>query len=184
MEKSQARSTLGLLVFLMTELMFFAGLLSAYWVLRSQVPIWPPLGQPRYPVEVTAINTLVLLFSAYLIWKSEKLLSQNKQKYFYYLLAAIGAGGIFLLVQGYEWWQLLRYGMGLYDNVYGGIFYFVVGSHALHVIFGLLVLSVLLSKSAQGAYSAEAYGGFSLGKIYWLFVVFLWPVIYVLLYLL
>ncbi|MFN8299853.1 MAG: cytochrome c oxidase subunit 3, partial [Chitinophagales bacterium] len=54
---------LGMLFLLTTEFMFFAGLISAFVVNTAKEPVWPPMGQPRLPIEVTAINTIILLFS-------------------------------------------------------------------------------------------------------------------------
>ena len=51
---------IGMLIFMVTEAMFFAALISAYLVIRSGIEEWPPWGQPRLPIETTAFNTLVL----------------------------------------------------------------------------------------------------------------------------
>src|SRR5262245_45181545 len=56
---------LGVMLFIGAEGMFFAGLLSAFLVFRTSSAVWPPPFQPRLPILVTAVNTLVLLWSAY-----------------------------------------------------------------------------------------------------------------------
>ena len=53
----------GMLIFIVTEVMFFASLVSAYLIIRSGLEEWPPWGQPRLPVWSTAFNTLVLVAS-------------------------------------------------------------------------------------------------------------------------
>jgi heme/copper-type cytochrome/quinol oxidase subunit 3 len=53
-----------MLAFLSAETMFFAGLISAFFVLRLSAAVWPPPLQPRLPVLVTGLNTLVLLASS------------------------------------------------------------------------------------------------------------------------
>ena len=53
----------GMLLFIVTEVMFFASLVSAYLIIRSGLEEWPPWGQPRLPVWSTALNTAVLLSS-------------------------------------------------------------------------------------------------------------------------
>ena len=55
---------LAVLMFLGAEAMFFAGLIGAFLVFRIASPVWPPPFQPRLPIEVTGINTLILLASA------------------------------------------------------------------------------------------------------------------------
>ena len=66
--KLVSNGIIGMLLVLATEGMFFAGLISAYVVNRAGAMAWPPEGQPRLPIEVTAINTLVLLASAVTIF--------------------------------------------------------------------------------------------------------------------
>ena len=68
---------IGMLIFMVTEAMFFAGLISAYMVIRAGLEEWPPWGQPRLPVETTAFNTLVLLASGFLMAYSRNLLQKN-----------------------------------------------------------------------------------------------------------
>src|SRR5210317_2226857 len=58
-----SNGVLGMVFLIITEVMFFAGLISAYLVNRAGNPVWPPDDQPRLPVEITAINTLILLLS-------------------------------------------------------------------------------------------------------------------------
>lgn len=58
-------SKLGILLFIAAEIMFFSGLISAFVVFRFSPVQWPPAGQPRLPLEVTAVNTLILLFSGF-----------------------------------------------------------------------------------------------------------------------
>jgi len=68
----------GMLIFIVTEVMFFGALISAYLVIRAGLDEWPPWGQPRLPVETTAINTLALLVSGLLMLYSRKLMQKNK----------------------------------------------------------------------------------------------------------
>src|SRR2546426_10898598 len=58
-----------MLIFLGAETMFFAGLLGAFIVYRVANETWPPMSMPRLPVEVTGINTLILLYSAATMWR-------------------------------------------------------------------------------------------------------------------
>lgn len=174
---------IGLLLFLSTEVMFFAGLLSAYWVLRAQLPVWPPVGQPRFPVGVTGVNTLVLLASAVTFFQAERSLQHNsKRPWVAWLVVTIAGGCLFLVVQGYEWARLLHFGLTTVRNIYGSLFYVVVGMHAVHVLTALIVVTVVLSRS--GNYTSAHHTGVTLGRIYWTFVVLVWPVIYLTLYLL
>ena len=58
---------LGMLIFTLTELMFFLALISAFLIIKARSDVWPPLDQPRLPVEMTAFNTVLLLISGVLL---------------------------------------------------------------------------------------------------------------------
>ena len=164
---------IGMVFFLATEAMFFAGLISAYWVLRAQVSPWPPLGQPRLPVLMTGLNTGILLLSGITVWQTGRAL----------WLGLTGLGGVlFLSIQGYEWYRLIHFGLTTVKNIYGGIFYIVVGAHALHVVAALVVLFIVLFKVVQGSYSEDRTTGVTLCRMYWTFVVGVWPILYALVY--
>src|SRR6202142_1043980 len=66
-------AVLGTIVFVVAEIMFFAALISAHTIARASAMegMWPPPGQPRLPVERTAINTAALLLSGVLLWLAE-----------------------------------------------------------------------------------------------------------------
>jgi cytochrome c oxidase subunit 3 len=55
----------GMAIFVISEIMFFAGMISAFLIVKAAATSWPPLDQPRLPVEETAINTLALLASGF-----------------------------------------------------------------------------------------------------------------------
>jgi cytochrome c oxidase subunit 3 len=67
--------------------------------------------------------------------------------------------------------------------VYGALFYTLIGAHGVHVLGALLALSVVLARATAGRYSRRASRGVELCWIYWCFVVGVWPVLYVLVYL-
>ena len=68
--------------------------------------------------------------------------SQSKQL----LALAIALGTVFVSVQGYEWVQLISFGLTITSSTYGGVFYLIIGAHGLHVIGGLLALACLFEK--------------------------------------
>ncbi|MBT9584341.1 cytochrome c oxidase subunit 3 [bacterium] len=162
--------TVAVSLLVVVEMMFFAGLVSAYLVTRAKAEGWPPVGQPRLPVASTAVNTLVLLFSARTLQWSIRQLSRE------WLGATWVLGWAFVAMQGREWVNLLNYGLTVRSGVYGAFFYTLVGAHALHVLAGLAVLAWVHHRFSQGRLNAWA--------IYWWFVVALWPILYLLVYLL
>ena len=172
------------LMFLGAEAMFFAGLIGAYIVFRLSTSIWPPPFQPRLPVGITGINTLILLASAVTMRRGLKAVRINDRKKLIRSLTATAVlGGIFLLIQGFEWVRLIRFGLTVSSSVYGGLFYTLIGFHGLHVAGALIWLLVVLVQANQGRFSRARHVGVQICGMYWTFVVALWPVLYGLVYL-
>ena len=175
---------LAVLMFLGAEAMFFAGLMGAYIVFRASASVWPPPFQPRLPVGVTGVNTIFLLASAVTIrvaLRSARGGDTAMLVRWLGLTALLGA--IFLAVQGYEWIELIQFGLTVSSSVYGGLFYTLIGFHALHVFGALIWLLVVLALARRGHYSKNRYLGVQICAMYWTFVVGLWPALYGLVYL-
>jgi heme/copper-type cytochrome/quinol oxidase subunit 3 len=175
---------IGMLLLLFTETMFFAGLISAYVVDRSGIAVWPPAGQPRLPVEVTAVNTVVLLLSAVTIFFfNKKFFSGTKSNFFLPLTILFGA--TFLIIQGNEWVKLISYGLTTSSGLYGAFFYLIIGIHGVHVLAGLILLFYLLSLTGRknNIISDRIKTRITVCSMYWYFVVIVWPVLYVMVYL-
>jgi heme/copper-type cytochrome/quinol oxidase subunit 3 len=182
--KAEKTALLGMLLFVAAEAMFFGGLFSAFLVFRVQQASWPPPGQPRLPVASTAFNTALFLVSAFTL---QGALASSRRKgtpgLAPFLAATAFLGGSFLALQGREWLRLLDFGLRLSSSVYGGLFYVLVGVHGLHVLGALTVLLVILVKAWQGGYGPDRNLGLRLFRIYWFFVVGIWPLLYWLVYL-
>lgn len=175
---------LGVLMFLGAETMFFAGLVGAFLVYRLANEVWPPTAMPRLPVAVTGINTLLLLASALTMWRAQRAVRRGAQQAFVRLLVwTLILGVLFLAVQGYEWVQLIRFGLTLSSGVYGATFYVLIGSHALHVFGAVLWLAGVWRRAQRQSYHAKQYTGAAVCGMYWYYVVALWPVLYWLVYL-
>ena len=173
----------GMLLFIVTEVMFFGALISAYLVIRAGLDEWPPWGQPRLPVETTAFNTLVLLVSGLLMAYSRNLLQKNEFTQGRRCLGfSILLGTFFLISQGYEWVQLIKYGLTISSSVYGGLFYLIIGAHGFHVI-GTLAFLIYAWKRLGASVNPITPEGLLPVQLLWYFVVCVWPVLYVLVYL-
>ena len=174
---------IGMLIFMVTETMFFAGLISAYMVIRAGIEEWPPWGQPRLPVLATAFNTILLLASGFTMAHSRSCFKRSELALGrHWLGISILLGSFFLLFQGYEWIQLLKFGLTLSSSVYGGLFYLLIGAHGAHVLGALVILiyAWFRMKSADSRITPEGLFPF---QLLWYFVVCVWPVLYVLVYL-
>ena len=111
---------IGMSLLIATELMFFAGLISAYLVNKAGAS-WPPYGQPRLPIEITAVNTLILLFSSITLFLFRKKYEKGNKKKL--LIVTILLGLAFVTIQGIEWVKLLQFGLTTTSSLYGAFFY-------------------------------------------------------------
>ena len=180
-----SNARLGLMMFIGAEVMFFAGLIGAFLVLRLSSDVWPPPSQPRLPVWITGFNTLVLLFSAFTMHRAVLAArAHDRVRLAGWLLHTAVLGTVFLCIQGYEWVRLIGFGLTMRSGLYGSTFYALIGLHGLHVLGALVWLGVVWKLARQGRYGS---GGSSIGvelcSMYWMFVVGLWPVLYGLVYL-
>jgi heme/copper-type cytochrome/quinol oxidase subunit 3 len=179
-----SNARLGMLMFLGAEAMFFAGLIGAFLVFRFGSVMWPPPGQPYLPVGVTGVNTAILLFSAYTMYRAMRAIrGEDRERMARWLSMTALLGMIFLGVQGYEWMRLVHYGFTLSSGTYGATFYTLIGTHGVHVFGAVLWLLVVLAGAGRNRFSAERHLGLTLCGMYWYFVVGLWPVLFTLVYL-
>ena len=175
---------LAVLMFLGAEAMFFAGLLGAFIVFRVGSPIWPPPFQPRLPVGITGVNTVILLLSAVTVNLGLKAARAGEVvRLVRFLSVTAGLGAMFLLIQGYEWVRLIHFGLTVSSSVYGGLFYTIIGFHGLHVAGALIWLIVVLLLAKGGRFTRQNNTAVQTCAMYWTFVVGLWPILYGLVYL-
>jgi heme/copper-type cytochrome/quinol oxidase subunit 3 len=171
---------LGMLIFVIAELMMFGGLISAFSIVKSGALGWPPPGQPRLPVEATAFNTVMLLASAGALFHANRAFSTDRDTAKRSLFCAIALGVFFVCFQGYEWISLIGHGLTLTSSNYGSFFYLIVGIHGLHALAGLAVLSRSALQLNRGQLASSQ---FVASQVFWYFVVGMWPVLYLLVYL-
>jgi heme/copper-type cytochrome/quinol oxidase subunit 3 len=175
---------LGMLMLIAAETMLFTGLIGAFLVFRFGSVTWPPLDQPRLPIGITAVNTVILLLSGYTMYRAITAIGQgNQQRFINGLLETTLLGVMFLSVQGSEWIRLIRYGFTLSDGTYGSTFYTLIGCHGLHVLGAIIWLLAVLVGARQGRYSAQNRTSVEICGMYWYFVVALWPFLFTLVYL-
>lgn len=167
---------LGMLIFIAAEVMFFAGLISAFMIVKSAAMTgWPPAGQPRLPVWETLINTAALLASGFVLFFANRDFKDGLPRASKLLGIAIGLGAFFVLLQGYEWVGLLAQGLTLTSSTHGSFFYLIVGTHALHAVAALVALVFVYFRLEGGKLTMNTLVPASL---FWYFVVGMWPIIY------
>jgi cytochrome c oxidase subunit 3 len=168
---------LGMAIFVGTEVMFFAGLISAFTISKAGAPrdAWNlPSGQVL-PLASTAVNTAALVASGALLWVAERQYRARSSAVTQTLLAAIVLGALFVTLQGREWVGLIRHGVTLRSSALGAFFYVIVGTHAVHAVAALAGLGAAWWRLRAGRLS---YGFFVAAQTFWYFVVLIWPVIY------
>ncbi len=168
-------AVLGMLLFVFAEIMFFAGMISAHSIARGQALIWPPPGQPRLPVEETAVNTGALLLSGFVLMVAQRAFRRERRRARPWLAAAIALGAFFVLFQGAEWVALLREGLTLQSSTHGSFFYLIIGTHGLHAVAALAALGVSWMRLQRGLLSQSS---FAATQVFWYFVVGIWPLLY------
>jgi heme/copper-type cytochrome/quinol oxidase subunit 3 len=179
-----SNARLGMWMLLATETVFFGGLVGAFLVLRLNAVVWPPAGQPRLPVGVTAANTAVLLLSSYTLTRGLAAIRRSDGLGLARWIArTAGLGALFLAVQGAEWIRLVHFGLTVSSGAYGGTFYTVIGTHGVHVLIALVWLTLVLGQARCGRYTGRDHVGVAVCAMYWHFVVALWPLLYLLVYL-
>ena len=177
-----ADPTLGVLIFVGSEAMLFAGLLSAFLVSRASAPFWPPANQPRLPLAITGLNTGFLVLSGFTMWTVVRFLRRHDKKgAMRWMFATITLGALFLAIQSSEWAGLISFGLTMTSSLYGGMFYLIVGAHALHLVVAVAVLLFVATRVWRGRYEVD-FRGVVACSVYWSFVVILWPIIYALVY--
>lgn len=173
---------LGMLLFVFTEAMLFAGFISAHTIVKSRAAgqMWPPFGQPRLPLGETAVNTAALLASGLVLLFAHFAFKKDPAKARLPLLAALLLGAFFVVAQGREWVALIGEGLTLTSSTYGAFFYVIVGAHALHAVGAIVALGWAWFRLRA---NRLAESQLATVEVFWYFVVLVWPVLYLKVYL-
>ncbi|MEP7287876.1 MAG: cytochrome c oxidase subunit 3 [Chloroflexota bacterium] len=174
-----ARSTL--IVVFLAETAFFGTLLMAYLYMRtgpSEVMFKPIAAWDRL---FAGINTAVLLLSAWTTHQSSVDIQQGrKDRLTTNLLISVALGILFIFGQLFEFSHAH---MAVNDAFFGGIFFALMGFHALHVVAGILILALNYRRARLGDFTASHYVAVQVGTWFWYYVTVIWCVLFVALYL-
>jgi cytochrome c oxidase subunit 3 len=174
--------TLGMFLFIASEVMLFGSFFTAYFFVRvAKGEAWPTPGH-ELPVFVAGINTIILVTSSFTMhWALQAIKRGNRAGLQAGLTLTFLLGLTFLLTQIREY---SRVGFAPYTDAFGTIFYCLTGLHGAHVFVGLTLLLAATVRSYRGHYSAEAHHGVEIPGIYWHFVDVMWIVVYTTVYIL
>jgi cytochrome c oxidase subunit 3 len=169
--------SVGTIVWLSSELMFFAALFAMYFTIRSvslgQGKPWP---EPKLDVPYALVNTIVLVLSSVTcqmgVWAAER--GQVRRLRFWYVISFL-MGAWFVGGQLYEYHNLINEGTTLASSAYGSVFYLTTGFHGLHVTGGLIAFLFMLGRTyAAKRFTHEQATSAIVVSYYWHFVDVVW----------
>ena len=172
--------TLGMFLFIASEIMLFGSFFTAYFFVRivNGTP-WPT---PPYhlPVFVATVNTFILMTSsATMHWATVSIKRGNVWGMRAGLLLTFLMGLAFLTSQLFEY---ARAGFNTSDGAFPTIFFCLTGLHGCHVFIGLTILAFMTIRAFRGHFSADHHHGVEIGGIYWHFVDVMWILVYLTVY--
>jgi cytochrome c oxidase subunit III len=173
---------LGMLLFIISEVMLFGAFFTAYFFLRVvHGDPWPAHGT-ELPKLVAGINTAILISSSFTMhWALEGARLGNRRALRAGLVTTFLLGLTFLTVQINEF---VHIGFSPHDHAQGTIFYGLTGLHGAHVTVGLILLGMATVRAFRGHFSPESHRGVEVPGIYWHFVDIMWIVVFFSLYIL
>jgi cytochrome c oxidase subunit 3 len=179
------RQTLGILLFIVSEVMLFGSFFAAYFFIRvvANVGPWPPDGL-TLPVGVAGVNTAILVSSSFTVhWALESTRRENRRGMILGLASTFMLGATFLFIQLNEY---VHIGFSAHTNAFGSVFYGLTGLHGAHVTVGLMLLAFANIRAWRGHFSKEPkkHLGVEVPSIYWHFVDIMWIIVFTTVYIL
>lgn len=200
-EQQKDASTLGMWVFLITEIMFFGGMFLAYTIYRTTFPNIFGLASASLNLPIGATNTCVLLLSSFTMVMAVRAAQLGqKRMIILFLIVTMLFGFAFLGIKAYEWNEKFvehhvpAQASFHLDGVTGpdqqghaklffSLYFAMTGLHALHMVVGVCILSFIIWKTATGTYSTKYYTPVDIAGLYWHFVDIVWIFLFPLFYL-
>jgi cytochrome c oxidase subunit 3 len=164
--------TVGTVVWLASELMFFSGLFAAYFTLRSTAQgDWPPSGV-ELDVVTSGLFTLGLVASSATMQLGVRAVAAGRLPAFRgWVAATLVLAAAFVANQAHEWSSL---GFHVGSHPYGSAFYVMTGFHGIHVLGGMLAMVVLLGRAGSRRFGAAEAPAVEMVSYYWHFVDVVW----------
>ena len=193
-------STLGMWMFLVTEIMFFGGLFTAYMIYRIWYPDAWAAASASLDIQLGLINTIVLIGSSVTMAMAVRGGQMGFQRAtVYWLIATLILGATFLGIKAIEYADKFKHhhvpGMpdfffagvpadtALHTQIFFSLYFVMTGLHALHMIIGFGIMGTITWNAAKGAYSKEWNTPIEMAGLYWHFVDIVWIFLFPLLYL-
>jgi cytochrome c oxidase subunit 3 len=187
-------SKIGMWLFIFTELLLFGGLFIVYSVYRFKNPVAFHLAAEQLDVSIGTLNTIILLISSMTVAMSISAVQLGeKRKAINLLTITIILAIIFMINKYFEWSG--KFGHGIYPGsekliqlgqgevLFFGLYFAMTGLHALHIIIGVIILMVMLTRIMDGRINTGYYVQLENGGLYWHLVDLIWIFLFPLFYL-
>jgi len=196
MQQQKEASTLGMWVFLLTEVLFFGGLFFAYLLYR--VWYFDAFAEASRTLDITlgAFNTAVLIGSSLTMALAVRSAQTNQRSATVrWLISTIVLGCVFLGVKVIEYADKFEHHhvpgahfisespWAAQEQIFFSLYFTMTGLHALHMIVGVAIMSVITWMAAKGRFDEHYYTPVEMAGLYWHFVDLVWIYLFPLLYL-
>lgn len=193
--KQRHAARFGMWVFLVSEVLLFAGFFVLYWAGRSHYPESFEEGVGHNNIAIGTINTGILLTSSFFVALAVALQREGRKTWTALCLwTAAALGLVFLVLKGIEYWQHIAEGAvpgggtRFYEDkppalpLFFTLYFVTTGAHALHVIIGMITLIAIGAMAWRGKLQPPRDHVVEIGGLYWHLVdviwIFLWPMFY------
>jgi cytochrome c oxidase subunit 3 len=196
LDQQREVASLGMWLFLVTEVLFFGGLFLVYSVYRGWYPRAFAAASHELIVWAGTLNTAVLITSSLTMALAVHAAQMGRRRALVaLLLVTMALGCVFLGVKAFEYrTEYLEHhipGFGfqfepeyfLHAQIFFSLYFIMTGLHALHMIIGLGVMAVMVWMSSRGTITSEYYNPIEVSGLYWHFVDIVWIFLFPLLYL-
>ena len=189
-------TTLGMWVFLVTEVLFFGGLFATYMIYRSWYPDAFAVASHELDIVLGTTNTVVLITSSLTMALAVHAAQLGQRKLLMtFLIITMILGGVFLGIKSVEYYhKFVEHhvpGPGFqfekeyfrHAQIFFSLYFVMTGLHALHMIIGIGIMLVMLYWSWNGTITEEYSSPIEISGLYWHFVDIVWIFLFPLLYL-
>jgi cytochrome c oxidase subunit III len=196
LQQQHEASTLGMWIFLITEVMFFGGLFMAYMLYRVWYPTAWSEGSLELDITLGGFNTVVLIGSSLTMAFAVRAAQTGQRKgTMVWLVLTMALGLTFLVVKFFEYkhkWELNHIPGPNFVfegphadqvQIFLSLYFMMTGLHALHMVIGFGILSWILWGAYKNKFSPEWYTPVEMSGLYWHFVDIVWIFLFPLLYL-
>ena len=174
---------LAMWIFILAELAVFGVFFCAYAFTRMHNAELFDQFQATLDRDAALINTIALLTSSFFVVRAVAAIRDNESRSCArWLWAAVGMGGVFLVVKMSEYAEHIGHGIKLSTNTFYMFYLSLTFFHFMHVILGMVVLVAVALKARRGGYAADDHVGVETGGSYWHMVDMVWLVLFPLVY--